>query len=551
MRRLINGSRGEVSTVVVVGLLMLLGVVALVTTTLNKNVQDPRSEASETCSFDSGQSVPLGGTESNASNTENRWPIKTYPHEYDVLGPGYYVMKSNTDQSVLNLTKQDGGAVDSKMNGFMGSMFGYKPTKLSAAYDVAYGGSVSQGNDTPIKGDAPVLEVPTEAGTTMIKVPSTGYDIGGGYEAMVVFAAQDRVTIHIGRHEYFVGSGQNNCNGGTCSGGYWIYVKGICVDKQIQQAYDGVKAAQQSAGADKNPIQLPMVKPGQILGKATGTSVVVGVRDNGPFITTSKPIYWEGVPSKDVQPSAQPTTPQATATTAASCYPGQIKCPGTNKCVEFQDECSTPTPTAVSCRSGQTKCPNTNICVEFQDECPTPTKAPTTAPTANPTTNPTAAVPTTTAVCTNISGATFKFNSQNAISFFRVNLAGGSNSAYGPKVAFADNSGNKSAHVEGPSFGAQQWEPGAFSSVSISSGQSLHFYTEVISNNEQKTVCNSMVVTCTRTAQDSAGTEISCTEFMNVNAAQSTGTFRTTTEADTAGEVVQTTDGQTAIIIGG
>lgn len=518
MRKLLTGSRGEISTVVVAGLLVMLGVVALVTTTLNKNVQDPRSEASETCNFDSGQSVPLGSTESNASNTENRWPISVHPHEYDILGPGYYVLKPNTDQDVLNLTKQDGGAVDSKMNGFMGSMFGYKPTKLTAAYDVSYGGSVPQGNDTAIKGDAPVLEIPTDAGSA-VKVPSTGYDIGGGYEAMVVFAAADRVTLHVGRHEYFVGSGQNNCNGGPCSGGYWIYVKGICVDKQILQAYDGVKAAQQSAGADKNPIQLPMVKPGQILGNATGTSVVVGVRDNGPFITTSKPVYWEGVPSKDVQPSAQPTTPQATATTAASCYPGQIKCPGTNKCVEFQDE------------------------------CPTPTKAPTTAPTTNPTTNPTTAVPTTTAICTNVSGAMFKFNNQNTISFFRVVMDGGSNSSYGPQVAFADNGGNKSAHIEGPSFGAQQWEPGAFSSVSISSGQSLHFYTEVISNNEQKTVCNSMVVTCTRTAQDSADTEISCTEFINVNAAQSTGTFRTTTGADTAGELVETADGNVAIIV--
>ena len=541
MRKLIIGSRGEISTIVVAGLLVLLGVVALVTTTLNKNVQDPRSEASETCNFDSGQSVSLGSTESNASNTENRWPISTYPYEYDVLGPGYYVLKPNTDQDVLNLTKQDGGAVDSKMNGFMGSMFGYKPAKLSAAYDVSYGGSAPQGNDTAIKGDAPVLEIPTEAGTTTVKVPSTGYDIGGGYEAMVVFASSDRVAIHIGRHEYFVGSGQNNCNGGTCSGGYWIYVKGICVDKQIQQAYDSVKSAQQAAGADKNPIQLPMVRPGQILGKATGTSVIVGVRDNGPFITTSKPVYWEGVPSKDIQPTtAQPTTPAATATTT-SCYPGQTKCPGTNQCVDFQDQCTTPTPTLSSCYPGQTKCIGTNICVDFQDECPTPTTAPSSAPTT--------AVPTTAAVCTNVTGATFKFNAQNNISFFRVNMAGGSNAEYGPQVSFADNDGNKSAHIEGPSFGAQQWEPGVFSEISISSGQSLHFYTEVISNNTQKTVCNSMVVTCTRTNNDNANTEIACTQFKNVNTAQSQGTFRTTTEADTAGELVETTDGKVAIVV--
>ncbi|QQS44494.1 hypothetical protein IPM65_02760 [Candidatus Roizmanbacteria bacterium] len=397
MRKRLIGSRGEISTIVVVGLLVLLGAVALVTTTLNRNVQDPRSEASESCNFDSGQALSLGSTETNASNMENRWPISAHPHEYDVLGPGYYVLKPNTNQDVLNLTKQDGGAVDSKMNGFMGSMFGYKPTKLTAAHDVSYGGSVPQGNDTAIKGDAPVLEIPTEAGNTAVKVPSTGYDIGGGYEAMVVFATADRVTIHIGRHEYFVGSGQNNCNGGTCSGGYWIYVKGICVDKQIQQAYNNVKAAQQSAGADKNPIQLPMVRPGQILGKATGTSVIVGVRDNGPFITTSKPVYWEGVPSKDVQPTTaqtttpQPTTVQPTAVTASptptpvSCRPGQTKCPGTNICVDFQDQCQTPTPTPPSgqCASPEVWCTSLNRCTG-RTACPTATPTPSSGQCASP-----------------------------------------------------------------------------------------------------------------------------------------------------------------------
>lgn len=524
MRKLVIDCRGEISTIVVAGLLMLLGVLALVTTTLNKNVQDPRSEASESCNFDSGQAIPKGSTESDTSNTENRWPISSFPHEYDSLAPGYYVLKSNTDQDVLNLIKQDGGAVDAKMNGFMGSMFGYKPNKLAAAYDVSYGGSVPQGNDAAIKGDAPVLEIPTEAGVTAVKVPSTGYDIGGGYEAMVVFASSDRVTLHIGRHEYFVGSGQNNCNGGTCSGGYWIYVKGICVDKQILQAYESVKGAQQSAGADKNPIQLPMVRPGQILGKAVGASVIVGVRDNGPFITTSKPVYWDGVPLKNLQQTpVQPTTPVSTAT-STSCRPGQIKCPGTQRCVEFQDECTTPTPT----------------------------RAPTTAvSTTVPTTIPSSVAPTTATVCTNITGATFKFNTQNTISFFRVNMVGGSNSAYGPQVAFADNDGKKSAHIEGPSFGNRQWEPGAFSSISIASGQSLHFFTEVIANDTQRTVCSSMIVTCTRTNTDNTNTEVSCTEFKNVNAAQSYGTFRTTEDAETAGELVETADGKVAIVVGG
>lgn len=316
--------KGEVGTLVVVVFLVLIVASTLVTTTLNQSEMDQRSEASQTdsCSFNSGVEIPLGQTESNASNMENRLPIKDNRHEYDILGEDYFSLIEKTDDtSILSLSYADSGAVDSKMNGFMGSMFGYKPNKVQA-YDVKYN-SVDKKNDTPIKGNAPVLTIPTDIGAD-VKVPATGYDIGGGYEAMVVFASNDRVTLHIGRHEYFVGSDQNNCNGGKCSGGYWIYVKGICVDQKILDAYKSVKSIQDQANADKNPIHLPMVKPGHTLGKATGNGVTVGVRDNGPFISTSKSIYWEGFKIKEfnVSPTSAatnaPTPASATATPATT-----------------------------------------------------------------------------------------------------------------------------------------------------------------------------------------------------------------------------------------
>lgn len=316
--------KGEASIAIVFVVLVIFVILVFTTTVLNNSSKKIESEASS-CSFDSGANIPLGSTETDASNMENRWPISQYPHEYDILGPGYFSLRQNSSEDILNLTHQDGGAVDSKVNGFMGSMFGYKPNRLVGAYDVAYGGSVPRGNDTEVKGNAPVLEVPTRAGETLVKVPNTGYSIGGGYEAMVVFAAEDRITIHIGRHEYFVGSGGKNCNGNSCSGGYWIYVKGICVDQKILTAYNSVKSAQQSAGADKNPIQLPMVLPGQALGKAQNNSVTVGVRDNGPFISTSKPIYWQGVEEKNISDIQGQGSSAPTPTTKI--YPTDIPTP--------------------------------------------------------------------------------------------------------------------------------------------------------------------------------------------------------------------------------
>ena len=288
-----NNKRGEISTLMIVGIILVIVAATLLTTTLNQSRQTTQTKASAgtSCDFDSGKTVPLGQTETNAANADVRWPILQHPHEYDVFGSNYFELVPNNDPTILNLTKTDNGDkdIDPKIKGFMGSMVGYKPSAVSA-FDMKYD-SAPQENDTDIKGQAPVLQIPINPGA-FVNVPKTEYSIGGNYEAMVVFAAEDRVTIHIGRHEYITSSKQ--CGSGKCSGGYWIYVKDICVDKQILNAYRGVEAVQKSAGSDLNPIQLPMVSAGQPLGVAKGNSVTIGVRDDGPFISTSKPFYWEG-----------------------------------------------------------------------------------------------------------------------------------------------------------------------------------------------------------------------------------------------------------------
>lgn len=384
--------RGEVGTLILAGLMALVAAATLLTTTLTREEQDVRTEASTgSCPFDSGQNIPLGRTESNAGNMENRWPISQHRHEYDILGPGYFVLQPNNDDGILSLTKNDGGAVDANMNNFMGSILGYKPKRLVAALNVAYGGSVPRGEDTQIKGDAPVLQIPTDPGAD-VRMPQTGYDIGEGNEAMVVFAANDRITLHIGRHEYFVGR-TNGCGGRPCSGGYWIYIKDICVDAKILGAYNSVKGQQESAGADKNPIQLPMVRAGQVLGKATGQSIIVGVRDNGPFISTFKPVYWGGVPEREFGAAPQPTTPPAVNPPTNTPNPTQTPRP-----TATAGATATPTPT---CAVGRPyRCPGTNTCVPVAAECESvPTNTPTPTPqNTNAPTPPAAVTPTQTPV---------------------------------------------------------------------------------------------------------------------------------------------------------
>ncbi len=280
----------------------------------------PAKAAACATPWDSGQPVQMGQTESNVNNMENRLPIKDNRHEYDFFSyfapatlqeaqqsgtQGGWPVLADMNQYV-NYTDTS-GATDPLVAGMMGKMFGYKPNILAGAFFMKYTSTFFQGADTLVKGTNPALSVPISPDQPVM-MPDTGYSLGGNMEAMVVFAAEDRITLHIGRHEYIAGNpNQNNCNGKPCSGGYWIYIRGICVDQQIQNAYNQAAPAQNAAGADKTPINLPMIEAGRTVGNAIGNSVDVIVRDNGPLISVFRPYYWQGVPARDFGVIATPT----------------------------------------------------------------------------------------------------------------------------------------------------------------------------------------------------------------------------------------------------
>ncbi len=316
-------SKGEISTMLILGTLVVAGVATLLNTTLNKTPQDVGTKAQTlpACPYNSGQTVQLGQTESDANNMEARWPISQHRHEYDFFS--YFVPATSqearsskmtvypTDQYLSYFDIPPGG-MDSNLIGMMGRMFEYKPTRLADAYFMKYDSVELQGQDTLVKGISPALKVPIVPGDP-VYMPDTLYSIGGSMEAMVVFAESDRITLHLGRHEYLVGSG-NNCNGRRCSGGIWLYIRGICVDSQILDKYNSIKAIQEAAGPDKNPIMLPMVEAGRVLGNALGNEVEVVMRDNGPLMSIHKPGFWEGVPVKDVSQGNITSTPRPTIT---------------------------------------------------------------------------------------------------------------------------------------------------------------------------------------------------------------------------------------------
>lgn len=260
------------------------------------------------------------------------------PWEYNSLNETYFTRTQDFDQAGYGTKAQNiafmaddpnddktGGTQGTGVTNMMSSMFRYKPTGFKNAYILKYTPEVVRDDPSPYKGDSPAIEVPSKAGWPVC-MPTTGYDIGGGYEAMVVSVDSNRITLHIGIHEYM--DGRNTALGGCppgqqCRGGYWLYVSGINVDSDIVAAYNLKKDIQQSEGLSSNitdRIQLPIVKPGRRLGTSQGDGVTVLLRDSGPIIYANKNFMWGGGfpeydPGGTPLPTATITPPPDVATT--------------------------------------------------------------------------------------------------------------------------------------------------------------------------------------------------------------------------------------------
>lgn len=108
----------------------------------------------------------------------------------------------------------------------------------------------------------------------VIRLPIAGYDIGGGYGAMVLYAAPTRLTLKYTREDDVVT-------------GYTIHLENLCVDSQLLSLYNTLN----SQGRN----ELPALYPGQALGRASGAEVGVAVRDGGSFLDPrSRKDWWQG-----------------------------------------------------------------------------------------------------------------------------------------------------------------------------------------------------------------------------------------------------------------
>ncbi len=108
----------------------------------------------------------------------------------------------------------------------------------------------------------------------VIRLPDSGYDIGNGFEALVVYTDAGRIVLTY------------TLNDSTIRG-YAIYLEGVAADGNLLALY------QQASNSGRG--QLPALRAAQPIGKAIGAEIKVAIRDSGAFMDPrSRKDWWRG-----------------------------------------------------------------------------------------------------------------------------------------------------------------------------------------------------------------------------------------------------------------
>jgi len=107
-----------------------------------------------------------------------------------------------------------------------------------------------------------------------IHVPSSGYEIGGGYEVLVLYATEERITLKYTPNDNVVY-------------GYTLHVEHVCVEPSLLALYQEWNALGRG--------HLPALEAGQAFGRARGGEIGVAIRDVGTFMDPrSQKDWWQG-----------------------------------------------------------------------------------------------------------------------------------------------------------------------------------------------------------------------------------------------------------------
>jgi hypothetical protein len=108
----------------------------------------------------------------------------------------------------------------------------------------------------------------------VVQAPKSGYNIGGGHTAIVLYAARNTITLKYTIEDNVVK-------------GYTVHLSGICVEPGLQSLYDQCNAAGRQ--------ELPALKSRQPLGRALGSEIQAAIRDTGSWMDPrSRKDWWQG-----------------------------------------------------------------------------------------------------------------------------------------------------------------------------------------------------------------------------------------------------------------
>ena len=111
-----------------------------------------------------------------------------------------------------------------------------------------------------------------------IYVPTSGYDIGGGMEVLVLYADEDTVALRYTRED------------SSGSPGYTVHIDNICVDPNLVSLYEALDDADGPRYVYVPPenrpygYDLPTLPAGKVVGVAKGEEMVVAIVDTGAFL---------------------------------------------------------------------------------------------------------------------------------------------------------------------------------------------------------------------------------------------------------------------------
>ncbi len=120
------------------------------------------------------------------------------------------------------------------------------------------------------------LGLQTTPGETL-RVPESGYDIGGGMEVIVLFADADSIALRYTRDD------------SSAPAGYTLHLDNICTDPNLLALYNALDAPNGRRYVYVPPqdrpysYPLPSLYAGQPLGVARGNEIVIAIADTGAF----------------------------------------------------------------------------------------------------------------------------------------------------------------------------------------------------------------------------------------------------------------------------